>query len=185
MKALLASRQMFYQLYFQEPGKADKELAQDPRDSHLRMFVGASGGIQAERRWRYLFSPHETFLDTLPRVNELPHWLSENEIAFFAESFKRSGYTGGLNWYRNMDRNRELLGFLAGAKIGQPSMFLAGTEDQVVEMYRRDFELLEQTMPGLTAKTLIAGAGHWVQQENPEEVSRNLLQFLSTSWPVQ
>jgi pimeloyl-ACP methyl ester carboxylesterase len=184
MKALLAGGLMFYQLYFQEPGKADQELAQDPRDSLLRLFVAASGGTQAERRWRYLFPPHETFLDTLPRVNELPDWLSEEEIAFLAENFKRSGYTGGLNWYRNMDRNRELLGFLGGAKIEQPSMFLAGAEDQVVEMYRRDYDLLEQTMPRLKAKTLITGAGHWVQQEKPEEVSRNLLQFLSTAWPV-
>ena len=181
MKALLASGPMFYQLYFQELGKADQELAQNPRDSHLRMFVGASGGIQEEKRWRYIFSPHETLLDTLPRVNELPHWLSEDEIAFFAESFQRSGYTGGLNWYRNMDRDRELLGFLAGAKIAQPSLFLAGAEDHVVEMYRRDYDLLEQTMPGLTAKTLIAGAGHWVQQEKPEEVSQHLLQFLSAA----
>jgi pimeloyl-ACP methyl ester carboxylesterase len=84
-----------------------------------------------------------------------------------------------------MDRDRELLGFLAGAKICQPSMFLAGAEDIVVEMYRRDFDLLEQTMPGLRAKTLIAGVGHWVQQEKPEEVSRHLLQFLSAAWPVQ
>jgi len=74
---------------------------------------------------------------------------------------------------------------LAGAKIGQPSVFLAGAEDQVVEMYRRDYDLLEQRMPGLKAKILITGAGHWVQQEKPEEVSRNLLQFLSAAWPVR
>jgi pimeloyl-ACP methyl ester carboxylesterase len=115
----------------------------------------------------------------------LPHWLTEDELAFFAESFTGSGFTGGLNWYRNMDRNRELLGFLAGAKICQPSMFMAGAEDGVIEMYRRDFDLLEQTMPGLTAKTLIAGAGHWVQQEKPVEVSRQLRQFLSAAWPVR
>jgi pimeloyl-ACP methyl ester carboxylesterase len=124
-------------------------------------------------------------LDTLPEVEELPHWLTEDDLTFFAETFKHSGFTGGLNWYRNMDRDRELLGFLAGAKICQPSMFLAGAEDMVVEMYRRDFDLLEQTMPGLTAKTLIAGAGHWVQQEKPEEVNRRLLQFLSAAWPVR
>jgi len=151
----------------------------------LRLFVGCSGGIPPEGRWRFLFSPDESFLDTLPKVEELPQWLTENELTFFAESFKRSGFTGGLNWYRNMDRDRELLGFLAGARICQPSMFLADTEDVVVEMYRRDFDLLERTMPGLRAKTLIAGAGHWVQQEKPEEVNRHLLQFLSAAWPVR
>jgi pimeloyl-ACP methyl ester carboxylesterase len=185
MKALLAGGQMFYQLYFQEPGKADEEFAQNPRNSLLRMFTGASGSTQSEKRWRYLFSPDEAFLDTLPKANGFPHWLSESELDFFAASFQRSGFTGGLNWYRNMDRDRELLGFLAGAKIAQPSMFVAGAEDQVVEMYRRDFDLLEQTMPGLTAKTLIAGAGHWLQQEKPEEVNRRLLQFLPAAWPVR
>jgi pimeloyl-ACP methyl ester carboxylesterase len=184
MRSLLANGLMLYQLYFQEPGKADRELAQDPRDSHLRMFVAAGDGIQTDRRWRPVFSPQETFLDTLPKVNELPHWLSEDEITFFAESFKRSGYTGGLNWYRNMDRDRELLGFLAGAKVRQPSMYLAGAEDQVVEMYRQDYDRLEQTMPALKTKALIAGAGHWVQQEKPEEVNRHLVQFLSAAWPV-
>jgi pimeloyl-ACP methyl ester carboxylesterase len=182
MKALLAVGQMFYQLYFQEPGKADEEFAKDPRHSFLRMFTGVAGGLQ--EKWRYLFSPEEEFLDTLPRTNGLPHWLSEDELDFFTESFQRTGFTGGLNWYRNMDRDRELLGFLAGAKIRQPSVFLAGVEDPVVEMYLRDFESLEQTMPGLTAKTLIAGAGHWVQQEKPEELNRHLLQFLSSVWPA-
>jgi pimeloyl-ACP methyl ester carboxylesterase len=185
MKALLASGQMHYQLYFQEPGKADEEFARDPRNSLLRSFVSASGGIPHERRWPIAFSPDAAFFDTLPKVEALPHWLTEDELAFFAESFKRSGFTGGLNWYRNMDRDRELLGFLAGARICQPSIYLAGAQDVVVEMYRRDIDLLEQTMPGLVAKTLIAGAGHWVQQEKPGEVSRSLLQFLSAAWPIQ
>jgi pimeloyl-ACP methyl ester carboxylesterase len=185
MKALLAGGQMLYQLYFQEPSKADQELAQDPRHSLLSMLVGAAGGTAPEKRWRHLFSPEETLLDTFPKVEKLPHWLTEDELAFFVESFKRTGFTGGLNYYRNMDRDRELLGFLAGAKICQPSMFLAGAEDLVIEMYRRDFDRMEQTMPALTAKTLIAGAGHFVQQEKPEEVNRRLLQFLSAAWPVR
>jgi pimeloyl-ACP methyl ester carboxylesterase len=181
MKSLLADGQMFYQLYFQEPGKAEEEFAQDPRHSLLRMFTGAAGG--AQQKWRYLFSPDEEFLDTLSGANGFPHWLSEGELDFFAKSFQRTGFTGGLNWYRNMDRDHELLRFLAGARVRQPSVFLAGAEDQVIEMYQRDFEQLEQTMPGLTKKTLIEGAGHWVQQEKPDEVNRNLRQFLSTAWP--
>jgi pimeloyl-ACP methyl ester carboxylesterase len=79
-----------------------------------------------------------------------------------------------------MDRSRA---FLAGAKIQQPSVFLAGQEDLVVTMYRQDFDRLEQTMPGLTTKVLIPGAGHWVQQEKPEEVNFHLLRFLSATWP--
>jgi len=185
MKQLLASGQMFYQLYFQEPGKADTEMAQDPRDFLLRMFAGAAGGVAPERRWRWIFPPSERLLSTLPPVDLLPAWLSAGDLDFFAAEFARTGFTGGLNWYRNMDRSRELLAFLAGARILQPSTFLAGEEDAVIEMYRHEYDSLEQSMPALTAKALIPGAGHWVQQEKPEQVNEWLLGFLSAAWPAQ
>lgn len=184
MRALLAAGQMFYQLYFQEPGKAEADLEHDVRDSLVRLFHGASGGIPAQERWRFLFSPNETLLDTLPRPTGLPSWLSEEELGVFVEAFQRTGFTGGLNWYRNLDRDRELLAFLAQSKIQQPSLFLAGSEDAVILMYRQAFDTLEQTMPRLQAKLLIPGAGHWVMQERPEEVSRVLLGFLGEHWPA-
>jgi pimeloyl-ACP methyl ester carboxylesterase len=115
----------------------------------------------------------------------VPAWLSAEELDLFAAEFARTGFTGGLNWYRNMDRSRELLAFLDGATISQPSAFLAGEEDAVVQMYRADYDALEQTMPGLRTRRLIAGAGHWVQQEKPEQVNDWLLRFLSAAWPAQ
>lgn len=179
MKQLLANGQMLYQLYFQEPGAAEHDFAENPRDSMLRIFVAASGGIPPEQRWRYLYPAGENFMDTLPKVSRRPDWLQEHELEFFTEEFTRTGFTGGLNWYRNMDRDRELLAFLAGSRIMQPSVFIAGEEDLVIQMNRRDFDRLHETMPGLTSATLISGAGHWVQQEKPEEVNTLLLQFLS------
>jgi pimeloyl-ACP methyl ester carboxylesterase len=77
-----------------------------------------------------------------------------------------------------MDRNWELLGALSNAKIRQPSIFLAGERDVVVAMYRSAFDVLEQTVPGLTGKYLIPRAGHWVQQERPDEINSHLLEFL-------
>ncbi|HZU24691.1 MAG TPA: alpha/beta hydrolase [Bryobacteraceae bacterium] len=184
MKQLLAGGQMLYQLYFQEPGKADADLAQDPRRSLLGLFAGAGGGMPVERRWRFLYPASEAFLDTLPKVDKLPTWLSEEELRFFVAEFTRTGFTGGLNWYRNMDRDGELLAFLAGSKIRQPSIFMAGEEDLVIGMYRRDYERLEETMPGLTQKTIVPGAGHWIQQECPGEVTGRLLHFLFTTYPA-
>lgn len=182
MKQLLANGQMLYQLYFQEPGVADRDFAENPRDSMLRMFVAASGGIPPEQRWRFLYPATERFMDTLPKVTKVPDWLQEDELQFFTEEFARTGFTGGLNWYRNMDRNRDLLAFLAGAKITQPSVFIAGEEDLVIQMYRRDFDRVYETMPALTSATLISGAGHWVQQENPDKVNAQLVQFLSQAF---
>lgn len=183
MRRLLEAGQMFYQLYFQEPGRAEADLERDVRDSLRRLYASASGGVAPEKRWRFVFSPTETLLDTMPPVERPPSWLTEEELATFSAAFERTGFAGGLNWYRNMDRDRELLAFLAGKSIEQPSLFLAGAEDPVIAMYRQDYDALEQTMPGLTAKVLIPGAGHWVQQERPDEVSSRLAAFLAAAWP--
>jgi pimeloyl-ACP methyl ester carboxylesterase len=185
MKLLLAAGQMFYQLYFQEPGRAEADLERDVRRSQLGMFYGASASAPHEQRWRPLFSPSETLLDTLPRPENLPAWLKEEDLEVYVHEFRRTGYRGGLNWYRNLDRDRELLGFLAGSKIQQPSIFIAGEEDGVISMYRPAFDALEENMPRLTKKILIGGAGHWVQQEKPDEVNRLLLEFLVETWPAQ
>lgn len=185
MKLLLAAGQMLYQLYFQEPGRAEAELERDVRRSHLGMLYGASASAPPEQRWRPLFSPSEILLDTLPRPEVLPPWLKEEDLAVYVHEFRRTGYRGGLNWYRNLDRDRELLGFLAGAKIQQPSIFIAGEEDAVISMYRPAFQNLEENMPVLKKKILIPGAGHWVQQEKPEDVNSLLLEFLAETWPAQ
>jgi pimeloyl-ACP methyl ester carboxylesterase len=185
MKLLLAAGQMFYQLYFQEPGRAEADLERDVRRSHLGLLYGASASAPHEQRWRPLFSPSETLLDTLPQPENLPAWLKEEDLEVYVHEFRRTGYRGGLNWYRNLDRDRELLGFLAGSKIQQPSIFIAGEEDGVVSMYRAAFEALENNMPGLTKKILIGGAGHWVQQEKPDEVNYLLREFLAETWPAQ
>jgi pimeloyl-ACP methyl ester carboxylesterase len=73
----------------------------------------------------------------------------------------------------------ELTASLSGAKIRQPSLFVAGEHDAVITMYRHAFDRLEETMPNLTKKVLLAGAGHWIQQERPVEVNRLLLEFLA------
>ncbi len=77
MRQLLASGQMLYQLYFQEAGRADRDLANDARDSILRLFVGAAAAVSPEQRWRFLYPSGEAFLDTLPKVHQLPPWLRE------------------------------------------------------------------------------------------------------------
>jgi pimeloyl-ACP methyl ester carboxylesterase len=94
--------------------------------------------------------------------------------------FKRTGFRGGLNWYRNIDRNWELTGFLSGAKIRQPSLFVAGEFDVVITMYRQGFDSLEEAMPGLRKKVLVPGAGYWIQQERPTEVNDLLIEFLKS-----
>jgi pimeloyl-ACP methyl ester carboxylesterase len=176
---LLAGEKHFYQLYFQEPGRAEAELEADVRKSLCMMLYSASGDPPPEKRWRFLFNKSETLLDTGTVPERLPAWLTEPDLNFFVREFERTGFRGALNWYRNLDALWKLTPFLSGAKIRQPSLFIAGELDAVVAMYQPAFEGLEQTMPGLGKKVLLPGAGHWIQQERPAEVNELLLQFLA------
>jgi pimeloyl-ACP methyl ester carboxylesterase len=72
----------------------------------------------------------------------------------------------------------ELTPFLIGAKIQQPTLFVAGDIDAVVLMYGEQIKTLEQNIPNLKKKVMIPGAGHWIQQERPSEVNELLVEFL-------
>jgi pimeloyl-ACP methyl ester carboxylesterase len=127
-----------------------------------------------------VFGKDETLLDTGVLPERLLPWLTEEDIDFFTGEFKRSGFRGGLNWYRNLDGMWELTPFLSGAKIHQPSLFVAGESDAVIAMYREAFDTLEETMPNIQKKVLLPGAGHWIQQERPAEVNNLLIEFLTS-----
>ncbi|WGV27957.1 alpha/beta fold hydrolase [Halotia branconii] len=176
---LMAGEQEFYQLYFQEPGKAEADLESDVRATIRTMLYVASGDPPPSKRWRFLFNKSEKPLDTSSVPEQLPAWLTDQDIDFFTSEFKRTGFRGGLNWYRNIDKMWELTPFLSGAKLHQPALFVAGETDGVITMYREAFDTLEQNMPNLKQKILLSGAGHWIQQERPSEVNRLLIEFLA------
>lgn len=178
MKRMAGDKQ-FYQLYFQEPGKAERELEANVVDTMRRFLYSASGDPPPEKRWRFLFEKSETFLDGTSAPDTLPAWLTEQDVAYVAGQFQRTGFRGGLNWYRNVDWRWEQTPFLAGAKLQQPTLFVAGEADAVIAMRRAAFDSLEETVPNLRGKILLPGAGHWIQQERPAEVNRLLLEFLA------
>jgi pimeloyl-ACP methyl ester carboxylesterase len=175
----LAGEQQFYQLYFQEPGTAEAELEADVRRTMRTFLYSASGDSPPEKRWRFLFDKSETFLETGSLPETLPGWLSEQDLDVFTREFEQTGFRGGLNWYRNIDRLWELTPFLSRAALRQPVLFVAGELDPVITMYREAFEAMEQTTPGLRQKILLPGAGHWIQQERPAQVNQLLLEFLA------
>jgi pimeloyl-ACP methyl ester carboxylesterase len=177
MKHLAGDRQ-FYQLYFQEPGRAEAEFEADVRKSLAMMLYSASGDAPLEDRWRFLFDQNETMLDTVRMPERLPDWLTELDLNFAADEYARTGFRGGLNLYRNLDFNWAETPFLDGACIRQPSLFIAGELDGSIAFRRQHYDQLEKTMPGLTRKVLLPGIGHWTPEESPEEVNRLLLEFL-------
>jgi len=175
----MAPGKVFYQYYFQEPGKAEAEIEADIHESLLRMFYSASGSARPEHRWRFLFEPHETLLDTIVHPAERPAWLSAEALDFMCAEFTRTGFRGGLNYYRNLDFNWAHTRHLIGQRIHQPSLFIGGEHDGSVIFRLAAYEQMEQAMPGLTRKVLLPGIGHWTPEEAPAAVNELLVEFLA------
>ena len=119
-------------------------------------------------------------VQSLPEPPALPPWLTEADIDVYASEFARAGFRGGLNWYRNIDRNWELLAPWAGAPVTVPALYVAGERDLVLAFRGMD-ELLPALpgfVPSLRKTVLLPGCGHWTQQEHPTEVTGAMLQFL-------
>jgi pimeloyl-ACP methyl ester carboxylesterase len=176
----MAGEQQLYVSYFQEAGQAEAELEADIRRSLRMMLYSASGDAPPEKRWRLRFDPSETFLDSLSEPEQLPSWLSEQDLNYLTHEFERTGFRGGLARYRNLDRDWQLTPFLSGAKLQQPALFIGGEFDIAVMMNRDIINQLETSMPNLRKQVLLPNTGHWIQQEHPTEVNQLLIEFLKS-----
>jgi pimeloyl-ACP methyl ester carboxylesterase len=179
----------FYMLYFQNPGVAEAELERDPRATVRNMLYGASGDGAAARAAAAsggaapgigMVPKGGGFLRGSGAPATLPAWLSEADIDFYAGEFKRSGFRGGLNYYRNIDRNWELTAAFADVKVTVPALYIAGDHDMVVAAPGSVEHLanLKQFVPALRNIQMLSGCGHWTQQERPGEVSAAIIDFV-------
>jgi pimeloyl-ACP methyl ester carboxylesterase len=149
----------FYIVWFQEPGVADEALSRD-----------VCRTLTTSRQWTAQWAEEEG-----SRTHRA-EWLSEQDLGFYVESFERTGFTGGLNWYRNIDRNWGLTEPYESRKIEQPAMFLTGELDPVRRFM--PVEAMDGWVTDLRARIVVPDAGHWVQQQAPETVNEALLDFL-------
>jgi pimeloyl-ACP methyl ester carboxylesterase len=170
---------IFYQLYFQEPGVAEAEFERDPRLTlHSLLYWGSGDAPRGERRLG-MVPKGGGFLGGRP-VPILPPWLTEADLDFYATEFARTGFRGGLNWYRNIDRNWELTAPFAGKTVDVPALYIAGDRDLVVSFPGMDQLLpnLTKFVPTLRQTVMLPGCGHWTQQERPAEVNTAIIDFL-------
>jgi pimeloyl-ACP methyl ester carboxylesterase len=172
----------FYQLYFQEPGVAEAEFERDPRRTLHALLLGGSGAMppRPEGSAVGMVAKGGGFISNAPQQLPMPSWLTPEDLDFYAAEFARTGFRGGLNWYRNIDRNWELLAPFASAKVTVPALYVAGDRDMVVA-FKGMNELipkLKHFVPGLRETIMLPGCGHWTQQERPTEVNRAMLDFL-------
>src|SRR3954471_4601839 len=167
----------FYWQYFQAPGIAEAEFEHDVART-MGIVLGGRG--LADPSAAIFVQEGKGFLGHGNPEEPLTAWLSETDLAYFTEAFGKSGFRGGLNWYRNLDRNWELTAPWQDAQIHQPSLFIAGSKDAVITglIGAKRVNELERVLPNLTRKLIIEGAGHWIQQERPDEVNAALLKFL-------
>ncbi len=177
--AELARDRFVYILHFQEPGVAEAELEADVRASMRRLLYSISGDIPPDES-RFWNRPPATsrFLDTTVEPPALPGWLTEEDLDVFVSEFEHSGFRGGLNYYRTIDRSAELLAAFAGLTVQQPAMFVSGDRDVVLGATREAVEGMRTAVPGLRRIEWLSGCGHWLQQERPDDVNRLLLEFL-------
>jgi epoxide hydrolase A/B len=179
---------VFYQLYFQAPGVAEAELSRDVRSGIRRVLYAGSG--EGRQAGAGLGDPAAVgmvpraggFLSHTAEPPAAPTWLTDADVDFYAGEFTRAGFRGGLNWYRNIDRNWELLAPYAGARVMVPALYVAGDRDLVVHFRGMDQLLpnLKKFVPDLRRTIMLPGCGHWTQQERPKEVNDAMIAFLNT-----
>lgn len=179
-RQLYADR-FFYQTYIcDEPGVAESELGADSARSLRMIYYAASGDAD-----RSLFGdkgPDEGLLDGLVDPDPFPGWLSDDDLAVYAEAFDAGGWTGPLHRYRAQPIDAVEIGPLPDPNLTQPAAFVGGALDGVrhfvpgVDLYDHAGDCLDD----FRGATVIDGAGHWVQQEAPEATNAALGGLLSS-----
>lgn len=154
----------FYIVWFQEPGAAEAVLEADVRRT-----------LATQKTWTAAWADSD---DDPPT----PPYLTDDEFQVYVDAYTETGFTGGLNWYRNIDRNWEAAARYEGRTIDVPALFVVGSRDPVQRFMPK--EAMTGLVTDLRAAIPIEGAGHWIQQQAPDEVNDALLRFLRETYPA-
>lgn len=176
-----------YIVHFQTPEVADKALGADVSKT-MNLFMRrplegeqmASAGLSSERKEGdpsvfplvQMVQLYDAAFDPREKL------LSDDEMKFFVETFTRTSFTGGINWYRNFTRNWERSAALV-EKVPHPSLMIMAEKDAVLPPSSADG--METWVPNLD-RHLVLGSGHWTQQEKPEEVTRVIADWMQKTF---
>jgi pimeloyl-ACP methyl ester carboxylesterase len=161
-----------YIVHFQKPGEADAALARDVRRVFTQLM---RSGVPLDATRQLALG--RNMIDVI-FGEELPgrFLLSEEELAVYVRAFEKTGFTGGINWYRNLDRNWETTPELVGARVAVPSLMVTAEHDPVLRPELA--EAMRDLVPDLEVR-MIAGSGHWTQQDKPAELNRVMVDWLT------
>ena len=169
----------FYVSWFQQPGRAEADIAGDPRAWLSGFYAGLTGEAHTSPGPDGLF-----FVPSGARMSDrfppgpLPSWLTAADLDVAVEDLTRSGVTGALNRYRNVDRDWADLAPHTGARLTHPALFIGGERDATTTWMADAIAAQAVTVPGLRSSTVLPGCGHWLQQERPAEVARLIVDWL-------
>ena len=169
-----------YIVWFQQPDEPEAVLGADPEKT-MRFFLQKPRALQAAAEPAASGSTF-AFKDLLKawdgdRSGQL---LTDAEIAVFAEAFRNGGFFGPVSWYRNFTRNWQRVAGLAQRIDGMPCLMITAELDAVLP------PSAAEQMPGVIGDLethMVAGSGHWTQQEKPDEVNRLMLGWLARRFP--
>lgn len=165
----------YYFCRFQEPGEAEKEFAsQDTRILFKKFLTNFGPGP--------LYISKELGLRGVKAPDTLPSWLSEDDIDYYATKFDKTGFTGGLNYYRSFDLTWDLTAAWTGAQIKVPAKFIVGDQDLAYNIpgvkeyihnggFNRDVPFLQEVV-------VMEGVGHFINQEKPDQVTAHIYEFI-------
>ena len=170
-----------YIVWFQTPGDADAVLARDVEKT-MRFFMRRADALAraaepTEDQSNFAFKALLEGWDASDRHGQL---LTPDELAAFVETFQATGFTGGVNWYRNFTRNWERSEGLPARLDGVPCLMITAELDPVLS------PAMAEGMPALVGDLemhMVHGSGHWTQQEKPDEVNRLILDWLHRRFP--
>ncbi len=151
------------------------------RSSVLGALIAAAGDAPPGEGWPVVV-PEGGLAASVPHDIPLPARLTKDDVDFYTAEFERTGYRGGLNWYRTIDLSYELMAPWAGATITPPALFIAGERDVVVEFpgLRDLLPALPVFIPNLRTTIMLPGCGHWTQQERAAAVNAAMIEFLQS-----
>ncbi|GLJ07165.1 hypothetical protein SUGI_0060200 [Cryptomeria japonica] len=169
----------YYVYRFQEPGRVEEEFASYDCTEVLKKF------FLTTKTDLFTAPLDKGILEVLGSPTSFPSWITDEEIQYYGKQFEKTGFVGGLNYYRAIDLNWELLAPWTGANVTVPAKYIVGDKDLVyttpgIKNYVHGGGL-KKTFPFLEEIVVIEGGHHFIQQEKAQEVSGHILEFLRNS----
>lgn len=176
--------EFFYQLYFQETGVAESEFDADPEGILRRLYCSPDTPRNPPRLGRAV-SEGGGWIDRLGEPLEQPGWLSDEALTYYVNAYRRSGFAGGINYYRNLDRNWRLMLPYRDAQIRCPVLFIVGSADSTIRGASEEQlrNRMARRVPDLSI-LMLHGKGHWIQAEACTEVNEALARFIDVQEPA-